>query len=62
MCDNADTKDEKQKVAEDILREQLKENLAKAKAMVDEGGVVPELAEKCKKYSSQTNGSQLFVQ
>jgi hypothetical protein len=62
LCAGTETKDEKEKVQEQILRKELKENLAKVKAMVEEGGIIPELVEKCKKYSSGTNSSQLFVQ
>lgn len=62
LCAGTETKDEKEKIQEEILRKELKENLAKVKAMVEEGGIIPELVEKCKKYSVSSNSSQLFVQ
>lgn len=60
LCKDTEAKDEKAKVQEEILRSQLKENLAKVKEMADAGGVIPDLVARCKAYA-QTTKSQLFV-
>lgn len=56
LCSDTETKDEKQKIAEDLLREELKANLVEVKKMVDDGGDIARLVAQCKAHSSaQTN-------
>lgn len=56
LCSDTETKDKKQKVAEDLLREELKGNLVEVKKMVDDGGEIARLVTQCKAHSSaQTN-------
>jgi uncharacterized tellurite resistance protein B-like protein len=52
LCDGTEAKEEKDKVQEAILRNQLKEP----------GGAIPKLVAQCKQYSASSNSSQLFVQ
>lgn len=62
LCDDSKPKEEKDKVQEEIMRAELKENLAKVKTMIEPGGAIPDLVAKCKQYSVSSNSSQLFVQ
>jgi hypothetical protein len=62
LCDGTEAKEEKDKVQEAILRNQLKENLATVKTMIKPGGAIPKLVAQCKQYSASSNSSQLFVQ
>lgn len=55
LCDDTDTKDEKLKVAEELLRKQLKENLLQVREMMDENGDIPKLVAQCKAYNSKAN-------
>jgi hypothetical protein len=55
LCSDTETKDEKQKIAEDLLREELKGNLAEVKKMVDDGGEISKLVAQCKAHSAQAN-------
>lgn len=62
LCAGTEPQDEKDKVQEDIMRTELKQNLAAVKAMIEPGGAIPDLVAKCRHYSASANSSQLFVQ
>jgi hypothetical protein len=61
LCAKSEVRDEKQKVLEQALRAELKENLEKVKGMLGEGGDIPRLVAECMAYSAQANSSPLFV-
>lgn len=52
LCDSTDTKGEKERAQEQLLRTKLKENLVEVKALVEECGQIPELVAKCKAHTS----------
>ena len=55
LCADTEPKEEKDKVQEDIMRAELKENLAAVKTMIESGGAIPDLVAKCKQYSVSSN-------
>lgn len=62
LCEDTEPKEEKDRVQEEITRNELRENVKEVKAMIEPGGVIPELVAKCKQYSApSSSGSQLFV-
>lgn len=61
LCDSTETKDEKDKIQEGILRAELREKLIEAKARVEAGGRITELVAKCKAYTNSVNASPIFV-
>jgi hypothetical protein len=66
LCDDTETKDEKAKVLEKVLRKDLKENAAEVKAMLEDGGKIAELVAACKAYqdvqtAASKDPSSLFV-
>jgi len=58
LCSDTVTKDEKQKVAEDLLRKELTENLAGVKKMVDDGGEIARLVAQCKAHGAQASTNE----
>jgi hypothetical protein len=66
LCDDSEAKDEKTKLAEKLLRDDLREKAAEVKAMLEEGGKIAELVAKCKSYqdsqaAAASEYSSMFV-
>jgi len=64
LCDDSKTKDDKEKVLEKVLRDNLKEKAAEVKGMLEEDGKIAELVAACKAFHSSqaaTDTSSLFV-
>ena len=65
LCDDSETKDEKTKVLETLLRNDLKEKVAEVKGMLEEGGKIAELVAGCKSiqasYAAGKDPSSLFM-
>lgn len=59
LCDDTDTKDEKQKLMKDSLRNELNKNPVEFKKMIENGGEIPRLVAQCKSHNSQASLSQL---
>ena len=55
---DTETKDKKQKLREDQLRNKLKENLVEVRSMVGESGKIPRLVAACKAYNTTAGMSQ----
>jgi hypothetical protein len=61
LCDDTEAKDEKAKVLEKLLRNDLKEKAAEVKAMLEEGGKIAKLVAECKAYqASQAAAAKSF--
>jgi hypothetical protein len=52
LCDDSEAKDDKDKVLEKVLRDDLKEKAAEVKVMLEEGGKIAELVAQCKTYQA----------
>jgi len=64
LCADSETRDEKEKVLEKVLRDDLKLKAAEVKGMLAEGGMIAKRVAECKQYHSSqaaTDTSSLFV-
>jgi hypothetical protein len=52
LCSDSEAKDEKAKVLETLLRDDLKEKAAEVKAMLEENGKISKLVAECKSYQA----------
>lgn len=61
LCDKTEAKDDKEKVLEEALRNELKGNLVLVKKMLDEGGEICRLVAWCKAYGVQPASASPMV-